>query len=196
MLDFAPERIKRRERLQPGRMFLVDTAQGRIVEDEEIKKATLAAQEPWDLLAASASTVGAARARSIVHPVASIMRRQRTFDYTEEEVRILLTPMGQHGVEALGAMGSDTPIAVLSKRPRLLFDYFAQQFAQVTNPPLDSIREEVVTSLRASLGGERNPAVVGSRPRPAGHAGLPGHRQRRAGEDQNIGRTMPDCAAR
>jgi glutamate synthase (NADPH/NADH) large chain len=87
----------------------------------------------------------------IVHPPASVNRRQRTFGYTEEEVKILLAPMARTGAEPLGAMGSDTPIAVLSKRPRLLFDYFTQQFAQVTNPPLDSIREAVVTSLGTSL---------------------------------------------
>ncbi|HAN24461.1 MAG TPA: glutamate synthase subunit alpha, partial [Microbacterium ginsengisoli] len=92
----------------------------------------------------------------IVHPIASITRRQRTFGYTEEEVRILLTPMGQNGAEPLGAMGSDTPVAVLSERPRLLFDYFTQQFAQVTNPPLDSLREEIVTSLALGLGPEPN----------------------------------------
>src|SRR6185437_15836742 len=85
-----------------------------------------------------------------------VTRRQRTFGYTEEEVRILLTPMAQNGSEPLGAMGSDTPIAVLSERPRLLFDYFTQQFAQVTNPPLDSIREAVVTSLKLGLGPESN----------------------------------------
>ncbi len=83
-------------------------------------------------------------------------RRQRTFGYTEEEVKILLAPMARTGQEPLGAMGSDTPIAVLAKRPRLLFDYFTQQFAQVTNPPLDSIREAVVTSLGTGLGPERN----------------------------------------
>ena len=91
-----------------------------------------------------------------MHPPASVNRRQRTFGYTEEEVKILLAPMARTGAEPLGAMGSDTPIAVLSKRPRLLFDYFTQQFAQVTNPPLDSIREAVVTSLGTSLGPERN----------------------------------------
>ena len=88
-------------------------------------------------------------------------RRQRTFGYTEEEVRILLTPMAQTGTEPLGAMGSDTPIAVLSERPRLLFDYFTQAFAQVTNPPLDSIREEVVTSMKLGLGPERNLLTAG-----------------------------------
>ncbi|MFJ4038775.1 glutamate synthase large subunit [Microbacterium sp. NPDC090007] len=157
VLDFAPERIKRRGRLQPGRMFLVDTAARRIVEDEEIK-AELAALQPWG------EWVDNGRVKlselpereHIVHPIASITRRQRTFGYTEEEVRILLTPMGQGGTEPLGAMGSDAPVAVLSDRPRLLFDYFSQQFAQVTNPPLDSIREEVVTSLSLGLGPERN----------------------------------------
>lgn len=157
VLDFAPERIKRRGRLQPGRMFLVDTAQRRIVEDEEIK-ADLASLQPWG------EWVDKGRVKlselpereHIVHPIASITRRQRTFGYTEEEVRILLTPMGQGGAEPLGAMGSDAPVAVLSDRPRLLFDYFSQQFAQVTNPPLDSIREEVVTSLSLGLGPERN----------------------------------------
>jgi len=157
VLDFAPERIKRRGRLQPGRMFLVDTAQRRIVDDEEIKS-DLAALHPWG------EWVDKGRVKlselpereHIVHPIASITRRQRTFGYTEEEVRMLLTPMGQGGTEPLGAMGSDAPVAVLSDRPRLLFDYFSQQFAQVTNPPLDSIREEVVTSLSLGLGPERN----------------------------------------
>jgi glutamate synthase (NADPH) large chain len=157
VLDFAPERIKRRGRLRPGRMFLVDTAQGRIIEDDEIK-AQLAAQQPWQqwLDAGRVRLADLPEREHIVHPIASITRRQRTFGYTEEEVRVLLTPMGQNGAEPLGAMGSDTPVAVLSERPRLLFDYFTQQFAQVTNPPLDSIREEVVTSLSLGLGPERN----------------------------------------
>src|SRR6478752_762552 len=157
VLTFEPERIKRRGRLQPGKMFLVDTAQRRIVEDEEIKR-ELSTQQPWQewLDAGSVRLAELPEREHIVHPPASITRRQRTFGYTEEEVRILLTPMGQNGAEPLGAMGSDTPIAVLSKRPRLLFDYFTQQFAQVTNPPLDSIREEVVTSLKLGLGPERN----------------------------------------
>ncbi|WP_292835885.1 glutamate synthase large subunit [Microbacterium sp.] len=157
VLDFEPARIKRRGRLRPGRMFLVDTAQQRIIEDHEIK-AQLAGQEPWQewLDAGRVRLKDLPEREHIVHPIASITRRQRTFGYTEEEVRILLTPMGQNGAEPLGAMGSDAPIAVLSERPRLLFDYFTQQFAQVTNPPLDSIREEVVTSLAVGLGPERN----------------------------------------
>ncbi len=157
VLEFAPGRVKRRGRLQPGRMFLVDTASGRIVEDEEIKR-DLATMHPWrEWLDQGAIRLADLPEREhIVHPPASITRRQRTFGYTEEEVRILLTPMGQNGVEPIGAMGNDAPIAVLSTRPRLLFDYFVQQFAQVTNPPLDSIREEVVTSLRLGLGPEQN----------------------------------------
>jgi glutamate synthase (NADPH/NADH) large chain len=157
VLDFAPERIKRRGRLQPGRMFLVDTAQRRIVDDEEIKS-ELAELHPWQewLDGGRVRLSELPEREHIVHPIASITRRQRTFGYTEEEVRILLTPMGQNGAEPLGAMGSDTPVAVLSERPRLLFDYFTQQFAQVTNPPLDSIREEVVTSLSLGLGPEPN----------------------------------------
>ncbi|MGW8483736.1 glutamate synthase large subunit [Microbacterium sp. NPDC055903] len=157
VLEFEPERIKRRGRLQPGKMFVVDTAAGRIVEDAEIKQ-HLATLHPWQewLDEGSVRLADLPEREHIVHPPASITRRQRTFGYTEEEVRILLAPMGQTGVEPLGAMGSDTPIAVLSERPRLLFDYFTQQFAQVTNPPLDSIREEVVTSLKLGLGPERN----------------------------------------
>lgn len=157
VLEFEPERIKRRGRLQPGKMFLVDTAERRIVEDDEIKY-ELAHLHPWQewLDDGAVRLADLPEREHIVHPPASITRRQRTFGYTEEEVRLLLTPMGQTGTEPLGAMGSDTPIAVLSERPRLLFDYFTQQFAQVTNPPLDSIREEVVTSLRSSLGPERN----------------------------------------
>lgn len=157
VLEFESDRIKRRGRLQPGKIFLVDTAARRIVEDEEVKR-QLATLHPWQkwLDEGAVRLADLPEREHIVHPPASITRRQRTFGYTEEEVRLLLTPMGQTGAEPLGAMGSDTPIAVLSRRPRLLFDYFTQQFAQVTNPPLDSIREEVVTSLRSTLGPERN----------------------------------------
>ncbi|UOE46071.1 glutamate synthase large subunit [Agromyces larvae] len=157
VLDIDQSRIVRKGRLQPGRMFLVDTEAGRLIEDDEIK-ADLAAQAPYaDWLEQSRIRLGELPEREhIVHPPLSVNRRQRTFGYTEEEVKILLTPMARTGQEPIGAMGSDTPVAVLSKRPRLLFDYFTQQFAQVTNPPLDSIREQVVTSLGTSLGPERN----------------------------------------
>ncbi|MFV0320465.1 MAG: glutamate synthase large subunit [Microbacterium sp.] len=195
VLEFAPERIKRRGRLQPGRMFLVDTAQRRIVEDEEIK-AQLAALEPWDLWLRQRLQLSELPEREhIVHPVASITRRQRTFGYTEEEVRILLTPMGQHGVEPLGAMGTDTPIAALSERPRLLFDYFTQQFAQVTNPPLDSIREEVVTSLRAGIGREPNLLAWGPDHARQVTLDFPVLDNDELAKIQNIHRTMPGRTA-
>jgi glutamate synthase (NADPH) large chain len=157
VLDIAPEKVVRKGRLQPGKMFLVDTEAGRIIEDDEIK-AELAASEPWAewLDGGRLNLKHLPDREHIVHTPASVTRRQRTFGYTEEEVRILVTPMAKNGAEPLGAMGSDTPIAVLSERPRLLFDYFAQQFAQVTNPPLDSIREETVTSMSLGLGPERN----------------------------------------
>ena len=157
VLDIAPERVVRKGRLRPGKMFLVDTEAGRLIEDDEIKS-ELAASEPWGawLDSSRINLKDLPEREHIVHTPASVTRRQRTFGYTEEEVRMLLKPMAENGAEPLGAMGSDTPIAVLSKRPRLLFDYFTQQFAQVTNPPLDSIREEVVTSLKLGLGPERN----------------------------------------
>src|SRR5918993_5734298 len=162
VLDIEQSRIVRKGRLQPGRMFLVDTEAGRLIEDDEIK-ADLAAAEPWNewLETGRIRLSELPEREHIVHPPASVNRRQRTFGYTEEEVRILLAPMARTGQEPLGAMGSDTPIAVLSERPRLLFDYFTQQFAQVTNPPLDSIREAVVTSLGTSLGPERNLLTAG-----------------------------------
>jgi len=155
--DIEPSKIVRKGRLQPGKMFLVDTLAGRIIEDDEIK-AEIAAAEPWD------KWLGDNRIHlrdlpereHIAHTSSSVNRRQRTFGYTEEELKILLKPMALAGAEPLGSMGSDTPIAAISDRPRLLFDYFVQQFAQVTNPPLDAIREEVVTSLSTGIGPERN----------------------------------------
>ncbi|MGL4340576.1 MAG: glutamate synthase large subunit [Rhodoglobus sp.] len=157
VIDIDPSKVVRKGRLRPGKMFIVDTLQGRIIEDEEIKK-ELAAAEPWAqwLDSSRIALKDLPQREHIVHTPASVNRRQRIFGYTEEEVRVLITPMAQNAAEPLGAMGSDTPIAVLSDRPRLLFDYFTQQFAQVTNPPLDSIREEVVTSMRVGLGPERN----------------------------------------
>ncbi|MGN6326251.1 glutamate synthase large subunit [Pseudolysinimonas sp.] len=157
VLDFPPDRIVRKGRLRPGKMFLVDTVAGRIVEDDEIK-GELAGSAPWGewLDEGRINLADLPEREHITHTPASVTRRQRTFGYTEEEVRILITPMARAGAEPLGAMGSDTPIAVLSERPRLLFDYFTQAFAQVTNPPLDSIREEVVTSMKLGLGPERN----------------------------------------
>jgi glutamate synthase (NADPH/NADH) large chain len=152
-----PSKIVRKGRLQPGRMFLADTVNGRLIDDDEIK-AEIAAIEPWgEWLEGNRIKLKDLPDREhIAHTASSVNRRQRTFGYTDEELRILLAPMARLGIEPLGAMGSDTPIAAISDRSRLLFDYFVQQFAQVTNPPLDSIREEVVTSLSTGIGPERN----------------------------------------
>ncbi|MCX4677979.1 glutamate synthase large subunit [Streptomyces sp. NBC_01433] len=157
VLDIDPAKVVRKGRLQPGRMFLVDTAEGRIIEDDEIK-ASLAAEQPYqEWLETGEIELGDLPEREhIVHTHASVTRRQQTFGYTEEELRVLLAPMARTAGEPLGSMGTDSPIAALSARPRLLFDYFTQLFAQVTNPPLDAIREELVTSLLSSLGPQGN----------------------------------------
>ncbi|SDI08822.1 glutamate synthase large subunit [Nonomuraea jiangxiensis] len=157
VLDFRPEDVVRKGRLQPGRMFLIDTARGKIIEDDEIK-AELAAELPYaDWLHAGLVRFEELPARQHEIPThEALVKRQQTFGYTEEELRIILSPMARTGAEPIGSMGTDTPVAVLSERPRLLFDYFTQLFAQVTNPPLDAIREELVTSLASTLGPEGN----------------------------------------
>ncbi|MDV9190897.1 glutamate synthase large subunit [Streptomyces sp. SR27] len=157
VLDIDPARVVRKGRLQPGKMFLVDTAEHRIVEDDEIK-AALAAENPYEewLETGEIELSDLPEREHIVHTHASVTRRQQTFGYTEEELRVILAPMATTAGEPLGSMGTDSPIAALSARPRLLFDYFTQLFAQVTNPPLDAIREELVTSLRSSLGPQGN----------------------------------------
>ena len=157
VLDIAPERVVRKGRLQPGRMFLVDTAKGRLVEDEEIK-AELAAEHPYAAwLATDQVRLDELPPRTMLTPQhGSVVTQQRLFGYTTEELRIILAPMARVGAEPIGSMGSDTSIAVLSDRSRLLYDYFTQLFAQVTNPPLDAIREELVTSLSATIGPEAN----------------------------------------
>jgi glutamate synthase (NADPH/NADH) large chain len=157
VLDLDPATIIAKGRLQPGRMFLVDTAAGRIVDDDEIK-AELAAKEPYDewLHAGLMSLESLPEREHIVYAHDSVQRRQQTFGYTEEELKILIGPMARAGAEPLGSMGTDTPVAPLSRRPRLLYDYFMQLFAQVTNPPLDAIREELVTSVSSTIGQESN----------------------------------------
>jgi len=157
VLDLDPASVVAKGRLEPGKMFLVDTRRGRIV-DDEVVKSELAAQRPYaQWLADNQVHLSQLPEREhVAHSAASVKRRQRTFGYTEEELRILLSPMGASGGEPLGAMGSDTPVAVLSNRPRLLFDYFTQMFAQVTNPPLDAIREELVTAIGGAIGPEPN----------------------------------------
>jgi len=157
VLDLDPATVVAKGRLQPGRMFLVDTAAGRIVQDDEIK-AELAAAQPYDdwLHAGLIDLADLPEREHIVYTHDSVQRRQQTFGYTEEELKILLAPMARTGAEPLGSMGTDTPISPLSTRPRLLYDYFHQLFAQVTNPPLDAIREELVTSLQSTIGPEGN----------------------------------------
>ena len=157
VLDVDPAKVVRKGRLQPGRMFLVDLAEHRVVEDEEIKS-RLAAAAPYDewLHAGLIRLEDLPEREHVVHTHASVTRRQQTFGYTEEELRVLLAPMARAGAEPIGSMGTDTPIATLSDRPRLIFDYFTQLFAQVTNPPLDAIREELVTSLAGTIGPEHN----------------------------------------
>jgi len=157
VLDIPQEKVIRKGRLQPGRMFLVDIQSGRIIEDEEIKQ-SLADNAPYgEWLHAGIVRLSDLPAREhIIYPHSSVLRRQRAFGYTEEELRMIVTPMAKSGIEPIGSMGTDTPIAALSAKPRLLFDYFSQLFAQVTNPPLDAIREELVTSLGGSIGPEHN----------------------------------------
>ncbi|MDA8147984.1 MAG: glutamate synthase large subunit [Actinomycetota bacterium] len=157
VLDVEPEHVVRKGRLQPGRMFLVDTVAGRIVGDDEVKGA-LAAEHPYEeWLEDGQIDLADLPPRSMLTPQhASVVGHQRLFGYTDEELRLILAPMAATGAEPVGSMGSDTAIAVLSDRPRLLYDYFTQLFAQVTNPPLDAIREELVTSLASTVGPEHN----------------------------------------
>ncbi len=158
VLDIPPQDIVRKGRLQPGRMFLVDTVQGRIIEDEEIKRA-VAAERPYqqwldEHLVTLESLPPAGALPQVDHD--TLLQRQVAFGYTFEDQRLLIEPMGRNGVEAIGSMGNDTPLAALSSRPRLLYDYFKQLFAQVTNPPIDSIREELITSSEMLIGAEGN----------------------------------------
>ncbi len=160
VLDIEPERIIKKGRLQPGRMFLVDTREGRIISDEEIKR-SIAAEKPYrewieknviDL----ASLPDHEKMKNPDEDNYSITARQKAFGYTQEDITMQIRPMAQNSIELIGSMGNDTPLAVLSNRPRLLYDYFKQLFAQVTNPPIDSIREEIVTSTTVMLGTEGN----------------------------------------
>lgn len=157
VLDIAPEQVVSKGRLQPGRMFLIDTEAGVIVDDDDVKR-ELAAEQPYsEWLHAGLVKLAALPARDhVVQSHDSVVRRQLTFGYTEEELRVLLTPMAVTSAEPTGSMGSDTPVATLSERSRMLYDYFVQGFAQVTNPPLDAIREEIVTSVARVMGPEHN----------------------------------------
>jgi len=158
VLDIPAERVLLKERLHPGRIFLVDTAQGRIIDDAELKKA-YASQHPYgEWLKTHIRPIETLPVPPYVlepnHE--TVLQRQQAFGYTHEDLRLLLGPMATAGEEPVGSMGTDTSLAVLSNRPRLLYDYFKQLFAQVTNPPLDGIREELVTQIATTIGPEGN----------------------------------------
>jgi glutamate synthase (ferredoxin) len=158
VLPIAPEQIVQKGRLQPGRMFLVSLEQGRILSDEEVKQDIVKTHPYRDWLNQFQVTLDSlpeAPAVKDPDPI-PLVQRQTAFGYTFEELRLLMLPMARDGVEAVGSMGSDTPLAVLSDRPKLLYEYFQQLFAQVTNPPIDSIREELITSTETTIGSERN----------------------------------------
>src|SRR5579863_7719370 len=158
VLDIPPHEIRKKGRLQPGRMFLVDTVQKRIISDAEIKQ-QLAARRPYgEWLQKQQVTIEQLPepSRMVQSNPETLLRRQRAYGYSEGDLRILLAPMGATGQEPVGSMGTDTPLACLSDRPQPLFNYFRQLFAQVTNPPIDPIREELVMSLISYIGTERN----------------------------------------
>ena len=158
VLDVPAEQVKRKGRLQPGKMFLVDTVEGRIVSDKEIKQ-KLAAQQPYaQWLAENQITIDQLPEPTRMHypDAETLLRRQRAFGYSDEDLRMIIGPMALKGEEPVGSMGTDTPLACLSDKPQSLFNYFKQLFAQVTNPPIDPIREEMVMSLISYIGSERN----------------------------------------
>ena len=158
VLDIAPEDVRLKERLHPGRIFLVDTEQGRIIDDAELKQQYIDEYPYAEWLDKNSISVDALPEPPHVHEPDhdTVLQRQQAFGYTHEDLRLLMTPMAQNGAEATGSMGTDAALAVLSDRPRLLYDYFKQLFAQVTNPPLDGIREELVTQVSTPIGPERN----------------------------------------
>ncbi|HTP49063.1 MAG TPA: glutamate synthase large subunit [Anaeromyxobacteraceae bacterium] len=158
VLDIPPERVLRKGRLQPGRMFLVDTALGRIVSDDELKQ-RVATEHPYAewvkrYLVKLEDLPRPPMVREPDHE--TVLRRQETFGYTAEDLKVLVNPMATTGTEPLGSMGNDTPLAVLSERPQLLYSYFKQLFAQVTNPPVDAIREEIIMNVETAVGPEGN----------------------------------------
>ena len=158
VLDIPADRIVKKGRLQPGRMFLVDTSQGRIIGDDEIKQ-EMAAAAPYGVWLKDnmISIADLPKPASVIPPDhETVLRRQETFGYTTEDFKVLVAPMAADGVEATGSMGTDTPLAVLSNRPQLLYNYFKQLFAQVTNPPVDAIREEIIMAVDTAIGPEGN----------------------------------------
>lgn len=158
VLDILPENIEKHGRLEPGKMFLVDMDEGRIIEDEEIKKeiTTKRPYKKWlDKNLLPLKNIPYTGNKTPVEKE-DFETRMRIFGYTQEDLKTIITPMSVEGKEAIGSMGTDTPLAVLSDRPQLLYNYFKQLFAQVTNPPLDGIREEIVTDTSLSIGSDYN----------------------------------------
>jgi glutamate synthase (ferredoxin) len=158
VLDVDPKEIVLKGRLQPGKMFLIDTLEGRIVDDSEIKGRITSAKPYRQWLNENMIDIAKLPAAPELPPPdhETVLARQQLFGYTHEDLRIIMAPMAKNGEEAIGSMGTDTPLAVLSDRAPILFNYFKQLFAQVTNPPLDAIREELVTSMSTALGPESN----------------------------------------
>ncbi len=160
VLDVPPENVLQKGRLEPGRMFLVDTAEGRIITDEELKQqmATAHPYRQWldEFLIPIADLPGPSAADLPPANHADVIRRQQAFGYTYEDLRLIMGPMAQNAIEPIGSMGNDAPPAVLSDKPQLLYNYFKQLFAQVTNPPIDAIREELVTATEMMIGSEQN----------------------------------------
>lgn len=159
VVDLPEEKIISKQRLEPGKMLLIDTSKGKIINDQELKK-EIAGEYPYDkwldenLLHIDALPVGEVKENCLGHE--TLVQKQRAFDYTYEEIRKILIPMAENGVDPVGAMGNDSALAVLSDKPQLLYNYFKQLFAQVTNPPIDSIREAIITATRTNLGSEGN----------------------------------------
>ncbi len=160
VLDVPPDRVLYKGRLEPGRMLLIDTREGRIIGDEELKH-RIATEHPYREWLNRYQVVLDNLPAPLSHQIpetdlSTVVQRQQAFGYTFEDLGILLGPMAENGVEPVGSMGNDTPLAVLSDKPKLLYDYFKQLFAQVTNPPIDAIREELVTATEVMVGAESN----------------------------------------
>jgi glutamate synthase (ferredoxin) len=158
VVEIEPEEVEFHGRLEPGKMFLVDMNEGRIINDEEIKE-KIAAKQPYrqwlDENLIQLKDISAKKG-PIIHKEVDLNKREVAFGYTKEDINTIIRPMAQLGKEPIGSMGSDTPIAVLSERPQLIYNYFKQIFAQVTNPPLDGIREELITDISLTLGSDTN----------------------------------------
>ncbi len=158
VLEIAPEKVIKKGRLEPGKIFLIDTEEGRIIDDSELKQAHIDRNPYQNWIKDNVVDLNDLPEPKKVHGLEpkTLLERQKAFGYTIEDVKIVLRPMATAGIEATGAMGDDTPLAVLSRKPRLLYEYFKQLFAQVTNPPVDPIREEVIMAEDVMLGAEGN----------------------------------------